>query len=108
MDASNARYRFGALSRVNVEAIGVPGQRTFRLVLESGPASASLWLEKEQLYQLAIYIQEIISSLSGGEGEEREAPEASLDWGNYQRGVQDWEVGTWTRQFQQMFLVFSS
>ena len=81
MDASNARYRFGALSRVNVEAIGVPGQRTFRLVLESGPASASLWLEKEQLYQLAIYIQEIISSLSGGEGEEREAPEASWTGG---------------------------
>ncbi len=64
MDASKARYRLGALSRVTAEAVGEPGKRTFRLILESGAASASLWLEKEQLYQLALYIQEIINSLS--------------------------------------------
>ena len=76
MDASRARYRFGALSRVNAEAIGVPGQRTFRLILESGAASASMWLEKEQLYQLAIYIQEIITSLaSSSKATEGEPPE---------------------------------
>ena len=76
MDASRAQYKFGALSRVEAEAIGVPGQRTFRLVLESGAASATLWLEKEQLSQLALHLQEIISSLSSGsEASHREAPE---------------------------------
>ena len=64
MDASQAKYRFGSPSRITPEAIGEPGKRTFRLILESGAGSASLWLEKEQLYQLAIYIQEITGSLS--------------------------------------------
>ena len=82
MDASRAKYRFGAISRIEPEAIGVPGQRTFRLILESGPGSAFLWLEKEQLSQLAIYIQEIISSLPSGTPKgESEAPEPPWDGG---------------------------
>lgn len=64
MDVSGAKYRFGALERVSPEAIGAPGHRTFRINVESGVASAKLWLEKEQLYQLATHIQEIITSLS--------------------------------------------
>jgi uncharacterized repeat protein (TIGR03847 family) len=64
MEAGRAKYRFGAVARANAEAIGNPGQRTFRLLLESGAASASMWLEKEQLYQLGLYIQEIVGSLS--------------------------------------------
>ena len=76
MEVSRARYRFGAVSRASAEAIGVPGERTFRLALESGAASASVWLEKEQLYHLAIYIQEIIGSLSSSaKAKEGEAPE---------------------------------
>ena len=77
MDASKARYRFGTLSRINAEAIGVPGERTFRLVLESGAASADLWLEKEQLSQLAMSLQQIIASLSSDSRAKRgEAPES--------------------------------
>ncbi len=64
MDASGARYEFGGPSRINAEAMGVPGERTFRLVIESGAASASLWLEKEQLSQLAIHIERIVGSVS--------------------------------------------
>ena len=73
---------------MKAEAVGEPGQRTFRLIVESGAASASMWLEKEQLSQLAVYIQEMIASLpSGAGGSESEAPEpqwsggiASLDF----------------------------
>ena len=80
MEAGRAKYRFGALSRANAEAIGEPGHRTFRLILESGAASALVWLEKEQLYQLAIYVQEIIGTLSGeSEVVEGEAPEPEWD-----------------------------
>ncbi|MCE2403876.1 MAG: DUF3090 family protein [Dehalococcoidia bacterium] len=82
MDASKAKYRFGSPSRVTPEAIGEPGKRTFRLILESGAASASLWLEKEQLYQLAIYIQEIGSSLSDADdGPGGTAPEPQWSGG---------------------------
>jgi len=65
MDIGNAKYRLGAISRCSAEAIGVPGQRTFRLLLESGAASATIWMEKEHLLQLGTYIQEIVESLSG-------------------------------------------
>ena len=64
MGESRAKYQFGAVRRTHAEAIGEPGQRVFRLALESGAASACLWLEKEQLYQLALYIQQICASLS--------------------------------------------
>jgi uncharacterized repeat protein (TIGR03847 family) len=78
VDAGKAKYQFGQASKVTAEAIGEPGQRTFRLDLESGAASASLWLEKEQLNQLGLYIQEIVSSLGdadkGGGGDAPEPP----------------------------------
>ena len=64
MDIGNAKYRLGAISHCSAEAIGVPGQRTFRLLLESGSASATIWMEKEHLQQLGTYIHEIIGSLS--------------------------------------------
>ena len=80
MEASQARYRFGALSRITAEAIGVPGKRTFKLTLESGAASAILWLEKEQLSQLGTHIQEIVTSLSADvRGRAEEAPEPEWD-----------------------------
>ena len=80
MDVGDARYRFGALERIGAEAIGVPGKRTFRLNLESGAATARLWLEKEQLSQLAIHIHEIITSLSTDvRARSSESPEPQWD-----------------------------
>ena len=55
---------FKAVSRLNVEAIGVPGQRTFRILAEGGGSSAALWLEKEQLFQLALAIRQLILASS--------------------------------------------
>ncbi len=82
MATSRAKYAFGVPSQVKAEAIGVPGKRTFRLVLESGAASASLWLEKEQLHQLALYIQEISASLpSDSKAREGQPPEPQWSGG---------------------------
>ena len=92
MDAGRAKYNFGALSRVNAEAIGEPGERTFRLVLESGAASGCLWLEKEQLYQLATYIKEIVSAVSGsGKTTGGEVPEPRR---SAEPSVVDFKVGS--------------
>lgn len=55
--------QFGDASRIRVEAVGKPGHRQFRIVIESGSAFAVLWLEKEQLQQLAVYIQELVDSV---------------------------------------------
>jgi len=75
MNARRARYQFGGVSRVSAEAIGEPGKRTFRLVVASGQAKAALWLEKEQLYQLATFIQETIASLNAAGSRRGKAPE---------------------------------
>ncbi len=72
MDDNPAKYQFGALSSIIAESFGEPGKRTFRLRMESGSvpnvASASMWLEKQQLYQLATYIQEVAESQASPEG----------------------------------------
>lgn len=59
MPPFEANYNFGTVTQVSTEALGEPGKRTFRLLVESGAAFAQLWLEKEQLQQLAVYIDEI-------------------------------------------------
>jgi uncharacterized repeat protein (TIGR03847 family) len=45
---------------MEAEAIGVPGQRTFRLRITSGQRTASLWLEKEQLQALALGLMRLL------------------------------------------------
>jgi uncharacterized repeat protein (TIGR03847 family) len=59
-----AQHDLGELDEIDVEAIGEPGQRTFRLLLASGPTTASLWLEKEQMEQLAMVIDQQLTGAS--------------------------------------------
>lgn len=54
----------GSLSRLEAESIGEPGRRTFRLLLGAGNAHCTLWLEKEQLYQLGIHLRDAVDSLT--------------------------------------------
>ena len=54
----------GSLSRVEAESIGEPGRRTFKLLLDAGNAHCTLWLEKEQLYQLGIHLRDAVESLT--------------------------------------------
>ena len=64
MEPPEVKYTLGPLSRIEPNTFGEPGQRTFNLVLESGEARCTVWLEKEQLYQLGVYLQEAVESLS--------------------------------------------
>ena len=64
MESRHIRYPLGTLSHIEAESFGEPGHRTFRLVLEAGAARCLVWLEKEQLFQLGIYLQEVVHSLS--------------------------------------------
>ena len=54
----------GSLSRIEAESIGEPGRRTFKLLLDAGNAHCTLWLEKEQLYQLGIHLRDAVESLT--------------------------------------------
>ena len=68
---ADAKYDFGLVDAVKAEALGEPGQRRFRLLLEGPGGSASLWLEKNQLFQLSVGIQRMLASLSLQESSER-------------------------------------
>ena len=48
------------VSSLETEAIGEPGQRTFRLRVSEGGRAASLWLEKEQLQALALALMRLL------------------------------------------------
>ncbi len=56
----------GEVDEIDVEAIGAPGHRTFRVLLASGPTTVCLWVEKEQLEQLAIIIEEQLTGATRG------------------------------------------
>ncbi len=68
----DARHDLGRVESVKAEAIGEPGQRTFRLLVDGPKGGACLWLEKEQLSQLSMAIQQIMAMSSG------ESPEETL------------------------------
>ena len=62
------------------EALGEPGKRTFRVRADSGANSATISLEKEQLLQLAVAVQQLLATMpededaSGTPPQDREAP----------------------------------
>ncbi len=56
-------YEFGPVSRLDAEAIGEPGRRTFRLLIDSPGGSAILWIEKEQLLELSLSIKRALGML---------------------------------------------
>ena len=56
---SDAKAEFTRVSSLKAEALGEPGQRTFRILVDSESSSAVLWLEKEQLFQLAVAVTQL-------------------------------------------------
>ncbi len=67
MAEREVRYSLGAAQSVLAETFGQPGQRTFRLVAEAGRAQSFIWLEKEQLLQLGVYLKQAIEQLADTE-----------------------------------------
>lgn len=47
------------LTSIQPEAVGEPGQRTFRITLHDAIYYIVMWLEKEQLFQLAVAITQL-------------------------------------------------
>jgi len=74
MEPGSITYPLGALSRIEAETFGEPGRRTFRLVLQSGRATSYVWLEKEQLFQLGLYLQQAVKQLGEEAGSKDSTP----------------------------------
>ncbi|HJO82611.1 MAG: DUF3090 family protein [SAR202 cluster bacterium] len=71
---AEAKNEFTNVSSLRSESIGEPGNRTFRVVVNSESSSASIWLEKEQLFQLALAIQQIVANLPEDRETDTDAP----------------------------------
>ncbi len=56
---------FGPAVRLEADAVGPPGQRTFRLLVTNREGAALLWLEKEELQALGMAIDQLMARLSG-------------------------------------------
>src|SRR5260221_6130188 len=63
---ASERNDFGSAELLDVEAIGQPGNRRFRLfALGQDGLSASLWMEREQLEALAVAIDRLLAQVLG-------------------------------------------
>lgn len=87
MEQRSVKYSFGALASIEAETFGEPGNRTFRLVMSAGLAISYVWMEKEQLYQLGIYLQEALKTLSE-EDRQRESVPGEPEWAGGEQSVE--------------------
>ncbi len=69
---AEARFDFGLATRLDADAIGEPGQRTFRLLIRSGSSSALIWMEKQQLLALAVAMEQVLAQVAPGEARRAE------------------------------------
>jgi uncharacterized repeat protein (TIGR03847 family) len=64
---ADAKIDFTLISRLEPESVGEPGKRTFRIIAESDSSVAEIWLEKEQLFQLALAVHQLLATVREGE-----------------------------------------
>ncbi len=64
------KYDIGTPTTLNIDAFGFPGERTFRIFLECSGSSISLWLEKQQLFELAMAISRLLEVIRTDKPEE--------------------------------------
>ncbi len=50
----------GLVDDLNCDAIGEPGKRTFNLSARSNRGEAIVWMEKEQLFQVAVSLKQLL------------------------------------------------
>lgn len=64
---AEAQHDFGLATRLEADALGEPGKRTFRLLVRSGSSSALIWIEKEELMALAVAIEQVLEQAAPDE-----------------------------------------
>jgi len=54
------RHDFDIVARLDTDAVGTPGNRRFRLIVQNDTDTAFLWLEKEQLQALGLAVDQLL------------------------------------------------
>ena len=88
-----ARNEFTSVSKLSAESFGEPGKRTFRIQVDSASSSASIWIEKEQLFQLALAIQQMMATLTEERTPSGDPPDGPRGSGPHEPGLQGDETG---------------
>lgn len=90
---------FGLVDAVDAEAVGPPGQRTFRLRARVADSYASLWMEKEQLVTLGRSFSQVLAERSRLRGQ----PATNVEeMGNFpQRADVDFQIARLGLDFDQ-------
>jgi uncharacterized repeat protein (TIGR03847 family) len=57
------QHDFGTALAVDAEAVGLPGQRRFRLLVRARRENASIWMEKEQLAGIGDWLADVTKRL---------------------------------------------
>ncbi|HZR00591.1 MAG TPA: DUF3090 family protein [Chloroflexota bacterium] len=73
----------GLAEHVKADAVGEPGQRTFRVRLLSPSGSACLWMEKEQLQALGMAIDQLVAQLRSNRTGRNEPPAPASESGDF-------------------------
>jgi len=77
---AQARIEFNNVTGLRAEALGEPGKRTFRILVDSGESTAVLWLEKEQLFQLALASDQLLATLTDEDKAAATAPAPATEF----------------------------
>lgn len=95
---ADPKHDIGLATRLNVEAIGQPGQRRFRILVETAQNVSVIWLEKEQLNSLAVSIARLLQIIDNNYPQSRgrtptppTAPPATSTTLDFQSGT--WALG---------------
>lgn len=56
-------YDFDVVRRLEPDAVGLPGHRRFRLIIENDNRTAFLWMEKEQLQALGLAVDQMLTPI---------------------------------------------
>ncbi len=94
----------GLIWLLGADAVGRPGQRRFRLFVQSARGSAILWMEKEQLNSLSLSLDRVLAHLTEGQvlriearaGEQPQAGKIPPDFPRtptYEFQVGQWQLG---------------
>lgn len=99
METPPVKFPLGSLAHIEPRTFGEPGHRTFHLAIEAGRAVVTVWLEKEQLFQLGLGLQEALQSLNNAE---RDVPGVSVppEWSGEELSL-DFKVGQMSLVYEQ-------
>lgn len=56
-------HDFDVVNRLEPDAVGLPGHRRFRLIVENENRTAFLWMEKEQLQALGLAVDQMLTPI---------------------------------------------